>query len=144
MSCVCCADAIRLDQGTRPRAVAFRNALTIVSLSRPIRPLVGKRAERDAVLRLGDEFRAQPVTILEGEGKSDYEASSRLGSDALFLGIGIDEADLQRLPQIVYDDFKIYLALDDVFMAGLRKFGVTLKSKTWREERRPRMIASIC
>jgi hypothetical protein len=85
--------------------------------------------------------RTRPVTIVEGEGSSDYEASSRLGSDALFLGIGINEGDLQRLLQIVYDDFKVYLALDDVFMAVLRKVGVRLKLKTWTEERRPRMVA---
>jgi hypothetical protein len=32
-----------------------------VSLSQPIRPFVGKPAERDAVLLLGDEFRAQRI-----------------------------------------------------------------------------------
>lgn len=87
--------------------------------------------------------RTRPVTVSEGEGKSDYEASTTIGSDALFLGIGVDEVELGRLLRIVHDDFKVYLALDEVFLAVLRRVGVRLKQKAWSEARRPKLTAMI-
>lgn len=86
--------------------------------------------------------RTRPVTIVEGDGKFDYECSSRIGSDALFLGLGIDEVEMGRVLQIIHDDFKVYLAVDDLFLGVVKKVGAEFKQRPWTPERRPRLIRS--
>jgi hypothetical protein len=83
--------------------------------------------------------RTRPVTIVEGDSKADYETSTRIGSDAMFLGLGIDESAIKQVFQIVYDDFKIYLEIERVFLGVMKKVGVEVRHKDWKPERPPRM-----
>src|SRR5262245_9802347 len=83
--------------------------------------------------------RTRPVTIVEGDSKAEYESSTRIGADAMFLGLGIDESAMKRVFQIVHDDFKIYLEIEKVFMGVMQKVGVELHHKEWKPERTPRL-----
>lgn len=80
--------------------------------------------------------RNQPVTIVEGGGTSDYNSSATLGAHALLLGLGATERQIETLLQAVYRDTRIYLALDEVFFAVLKKLGIRLSSKPWSEGQR--------
>ncbi len=72
-----------------------------------------------------------PAILVEGRGTSDYQSRLTIAAQCLVSGSEADSELLRRTVQSAYDDTKVYLAVDDLFVATLKHVGAIVIEEEW-------------